>query len=470
MTSRWTAQANRRPTASAISVARGRRCGGAVDIDWRSAGRASAPHPRRPLSRVAIAWPAGARSRGPGRRAVSRQPCWPQAQRAPPGSTMTWPISPARPRAPRWSRPSRTTPADDAGPDREVGEVVDVADDAAPMEAEGGGADVVLDDARATERGPRAARRAAGPCQPRLTARVTAGQRIDPAGDADAERRDVVGAGAGVGERVADDRGDLVGGAFRAPAAVGATWRARTCSSRSTTRTAILLPPTSTPTRSGRSRPSGVGRSSMHRQAELAGEEQRAGAEEREVLADPAVDRSGSRARAGRGCGGWPRRGWPPATARRGRSTVPWTTISRTSRMPMRLATAAPRARPAARVDGQRGLVAGCGRGGEFGECLVRAGRRPRAARRMAGALATVSRQPKRPQWHSAPSGSTTTWPISPAPSPSPPNSSPSRTRPAPMPRPTLIATRLSGRSSPPNRKVARAAARLSLATIVGRP
>ena len=119
--------------------------------------------------------------------------------------------------------------------------------------------------------------------------------------------------------------------------------------------------------------------------------------------------------------------------------------------------------------DGQRGLVAGLGRGGQFGERLGREAGGRRGAR-MAGALATVSRQPKRPQWHSAPSGSTTTWPISPAPSPSPPNSWPSRTRPAPMPRPTLIATRLSGRSSPPNRKVARAAARLSLATIVGKP
>ena len=43
---------------------------------------------------------------------VSRQPRSPQAQRAPPGSTMTWPISPASPRAPRWSRPWRMTPAE----------------------------------------------------------------------------------------------------------------------------------------------------------------------------------------------------------------------------------------------------------------------------------------------------------------------------------------------------------------------
>ena len=43
---------------------------------------------------------------------VSRQPSWPHAQRAPPGSTITWPISPASPRAPRWSRPWRTTPAE----------------------------------------------------------------------------------------------------------------------------------------------------------------------------------------------------------------------------------------------------------------------------------------------------------------------------------------------------------------------
>ena len=83
------------------------------------------------------------------------------------------------------------------------------------METEGGGADVVLDDARATEAvlEPGAERQV-------LPAEVDgeghrAGQRIDPAGDADTERRDVVGRGAGTGQGAADDRGDLVDGAFR---------------------------------------------------------------------------------------------------------------------------------------------------------------------------------------------------------------------------------------------------------------
>ena len=105
----------------------------------------------------------------------------------------------------------------------------------------------------------------------------------------------------------------------------------------------------------------------------------------------------------------------------------------------MRLAMAVPSARPGGADDAQRGLVAVGGRGGAArgGSSRVR---RPACGgrARIAGALATVSRQPNRPQWHSAPSGSTTMWPISPAPSPSPVNSSPSRTRPAPMPRPDL--------------------------------
>ena len=103
----------------------------------------------------------------------------------------------------------------DAGPDREVGEVVDVADDATPMETEGGGADVVLDDARATEAVLEL--RTERQVRPAEVDREGdgAGQRVDPAGDADAEGRDVVGRGAGGGEGAPDDRGDLVDGAFR---------------------------------------------------------------------------------------------------------------------------------------------------------------------------------------------------------------------------------------------------------------
>ena len=46
----------------------------------------------------------------------------------------------------------------DAGPDREVGQVVDTADDTAPVEAQGRGTDVVLEEAgrpsRASSCGP----------------------------------------------------------------------------------------------------------------------------------------------------------------------------------------------------------------------------------------------------------------------------------------------------------------------------
>ncbi len=87
----------------------------------------------------------------------------------------------------------------------------------------------------------------------------------------------------------------------------------------------------------------------------------------------------------------------------------------------------------------------------------------------IAGALATVSRQPYRPQWHASPSRSMTTWPISPAASLSPPNSWSLRISPAPMPRPTFMTAKFAGRASPLNRYVAKAAARLSLATTVGR-
>ncbi len=48
--------------------------------------------------------------------------------------------------------------------------------------------------------------------------------------------------------------------------------------------------------------------------------------------------------------------------------TEPWTTMWRTSRMPIRFAMAEPSARPAARATPKRGLVATLGRGGQLGE------------------------------------------------------------------------------------------------------
>ena len=176
---------------------------------------------------------------------------------------------------------------------------------------------------------PRGGAAAAGPCQPRLTARVTSpvsgstrpGTPTPTAATSSARR-------AGVGEGVVDDRGDLVGGAVRVAGRGRGDVARPGRAVASTTRTAILLPPMSTPTRSGRLGGRRAGRrrrrSSMHRQAELAGEQQRARAEERQVLADPAVDDLGSRARAVRGCGGGPRRGSPSShgSPRRGDRAV----------------------------------------------------------------------------------------------------------------------------------------------------
>ena len=70
--------------------------------------------------------------------------------------------------------------------------------------------------------------------------------------------------------------------------------------------------------------------------------------------------------------------------------------------MPIRLAIAAPSARPAARATASARLVAGAAAAAASSAMVVgRRGPRRAASRRIAGALATVSRQPKRPQWHS---------------------------------------------------------------------
>ena len=86
---------------------------------------------------------------------------------------------------------------------------------------------------------------------------------------------------------------------------------------------------------------------------------------------------------------------------------------------------------------------------GPGGERRARAPTASSAARAaIARLLATVSRQPNRPQRQAAPSSTTATWPISPAPKPSPWNREPLRTRPAPIPRPTLIVMRFGIRAA----------------------
>ena len=249
--------------------------------------------------------------------------------------------------------------------------------------------------------------------------------------------------------------------------------RPRTAPSASTMRTAIFVPPMSMPTQdraARRRRCRRRRRSSMHRQAELAGQQQRAGAEERQRPRRCRRRRSGSRGRAGRGCVGGPRRGSPRTTARRGavdgaedddrggrrgrRSGWRW-------RRPSGAAGGARRRR--ARVRRRRR------RGGESATCLGEGDRPPRRRedRRDAGdgleaaePAAVAGRAVGLDHDVADLAG-----PIAVA-----AEQLVARTRPAPMPRPTLIATRLSGRSSPPNRYVAKAAARLSLATTVGRP
>ena len=83
-------------------------------------------------------------------------------------------------------------PGRDAGPDREVREVVGRAEDAPSMEPDRGGTGVVLDDARAAETAFEARRRS-GEVVPAEVDRErhVAGQRVDAAGHADADDRDV---------------------------------------------------------------------------------------------------------------------------------------------------------------------------------------------------------------------------------------------------------------------------------------
>ena len=220
--------------------------------------------------------------------------------------------------------------------------------------------------------------------------------------------------------------------------------RARTVPSASVTSTAILVPPTSTPTRRswrvpGRWTSPGVGaqRAAVaarrrrvawhaalaHRCTVRPSSSVRSSAQaprSDSVVAGAAVDDARlARERAERAARR-PRRASASNQGRRGRSTLPWTTMRRDveradEARDRRSRAPGPRRGPIV----ERALVAGLRerRREALGERAVDA-RRPaaRRARRIAGALATVSRQPNRPQWHGAPSGSTTMWPISPAP------------------------------------------------------
>ena len=123
---------------------------------------------------------------------ASKQPRRPHGTRAPSGSRTTWPISPARPRDAAMEPAVEDDAGRDPGADAEVGEVVDVGRRTRRSWRPAAAARTSFSIAhRDAERS--ASRRPSGSsCQPRLTARVTrAGDRVDPAGDADADGREV---------------------------------------------------------------------------------------------------------------------------------------------------------------------------------------------------------------------------------------------------------------------------------------
>ena len=204
--------------------------------------RRPAPHPGARLSRAPIdrrdgtrpaSMPRGRAGRWRADTSVSRQPVWPQAQTGAARVDDDVADLAGQPARAAMEPAVEDDAGRDAGADREVGEVVDRAATRAPMEAEGGGADVVLDDARAAEAVPRAGRRAAGLDQPRLTARVTApvsGSTRPGTPTPIAEMSSVVAPA--LARALLDAAAISSTAPFRGAAAVGATWRATTCPSR----------------------------------------------------------------------------------------------------------------------------------------------------------------------------------------------------------------------------------------------
>ena len=243
------------------------------------------------------------------------------------------------------------------------------------METERRRADVVLDDARPPEASLElGAERQVRPAEVDGE-RDGAGERVHATGDADTDRGDVVDRGAGGGERGVDDRaisstarsgragrgrrdlagqdalvaiddehGDLAAADVdtdeqRAVAAVGC--RADVVGHRCTVRPSSRVSSSAQAPRRVRSSPTPPSTIRVSRAS---------GPSDRRVASSRIASSHGS----------------PRAV------TVPWTTISRTSRMPIRLATAAPRARPAARVTARAVSSPVRGRGGQFGERLRR--------------------------------------------------------------------------------------------------
>ena len=326
--------------------------------------------------------------------------------------------------------------------------------------------------------------------------RHVAGLAVDAAGDADADRRDVVRRRAGLRERRGDEARDRVGGplrgadggrrharASRGPVAVGLADEDRGLRAADVDaddelarhranrhrRAAVGAPPRPSPSSAVRSRaeapiPRGPGRLGA---SSIVDVPSTAWASDRRRASSRTASSHGS-----------------PRTA-----TLPWSTTRSMSRTPIsaghglaeglarppttiRRASSSPASRPPRRPRGGAPPAVAASAGAEDGRRDAR-GRPPSRGRRSRGSWrpsrgsrtgrsGTRRRRPRPPCGRSRP-----------APKPSPWNSSPPMTTPAPMPRPTLIATRFAGRrlaASPLKSWIASAAARLSLATWTGTP
>ena len=162
---------------------------------------------------------------------ASRQPVWPQAQRGPTGVD-DGVADLAGEAAGAAVEPAIEHDAGrDAGADGEVGEVaaVEAVGGAAPVQAERGGSGVVLDDDGPSElRLEGAAEVEVGPAEVHGEGHV-AGHGIHAAGDADADRVEVVALQAGGGEGLVERGRDGGGGAVpgRRPTRRGSRGRGR---------------------------------------------------------------------------------------------------------------------------------------------------------------------------------------------------------------------------------------------------
>ena len=212
MTSRWTAQASRLPTASTISratyVAPRRRL---IYVDGGDVGSCSE---RRLGPSLARGSRGSLRLAGDGRTRDERL----EAASLATGAHRTGGIGDDVADLARESVRATMEAAveddagRDAGPDGEIGEVVDLAEDAPAVESEGRGTDVVLEDTRPADGALELlAESQVGPAEVDRQGH-RAGQRVDPARHTDADRLDIGRRRAGRAQGRIDDRLDAAGG------------------------------------------------------------------------------------------------------------------------------------------------------------------------------------------------------------------------------------------------------------------